>query len=237
MKSVLGSGGRMNVLVSSSAAAGREIVPELAEVEVGLGDRQPPDQVLRELVGLQAREDRADLVHQRYAHGVLGRHQLDQPTTALVARGERFGEQVAEQVDLDAALAHLLDELVVLELGALHPEHVVEEQIVVVRRRQPLEAQLGPMDHHLAQLPDLGVHTERFHQAPFMRGTTCVPAVPSTIAPMSPSEPIAARFPVFRTNWTAASTLGPIEPLANDARPARPGSPGRARCCGVPQSA
>ena len=53
---------------------------------------------------------------------------------ALVAGRERLGEQVLEQEDLDAALAHPGDELVVLVLGALDPQHVVEEQVVVVGR-------------------------------------------------------------------------------------------------------
>ncbi|HZL95156.1 MAG TPA: hypothetical protein VFB99_15985 [Vicinamibacterales bacterium] len=53
--------------------------------------------------------------------------------------------------------AHLLDELIVLVLGSLDPEDVVEQQVVVVGGRQSLEAQLRPMHHHLSQLADLGV--------------------------------------------------------------------------------
>ena len=95
------------------------------------------------------------LVHQGQAHGVLrGRH-LDQALPALVAGGERLGEEGLEQEDLDAALPHPGDELVVLVLGALDPQHVVEEQVVVVGRRQPLETELRAVDHHLSQAPDL----------------------------------------------------------------------------------
>ena len=57
---------------------------------------------------------------------------------ALVAGRERLGQQVLQQEDLDAALAHPGDELVVLVLRPLDPEHVVEQQLVVVRRGQPL---------------------------------------------------------------------------------------------------
>ncbi len=100
-------------------------------------------------------QSRADLVHQREADGVLRRDELDQPLPRLVAGGERLGEQVLQQEDLDAALAHPGDELVVLVLRALDPQHVVEQQVVVVGRGQPLEAQLRPVDHHLAQPSDL----------------------------------------------------------------------------------
>ena len=102
MNSVLGSGGRMKVPVSSSAAAGSELL-ELAEVDPRLGDGQAADQVL-EIVRLQVGQRAPDLVDERHADRVLGCRDLDQPATPLVARGQRL-EQVAEQEDLDAALA------------------------------------------------------------------------------------------------------------------------------------
>ena len=80
-----------------------------------------------------------------------------------VTRRQGVGEQVIEVEDLDAALAHPGDELVVLVLGPLDPQDVVEQQLVVVRRREPLQAEVGAMDHHLAQPPDLGVDAERAH--------------------------------------------------------------------------
>ena len=68
---------------------------------------------------------------------------------------------------------------------------------------QPLQAQVRSMDHHLAQLADLGVHAELGHRHPFrcsvascqVAATTLVPAVPATIASMSSSAPMAARLP------------------------------------------
>src|SRR3954454_20975939 len=98
-----------------------------------------------------------------------------------------------------------------LVLRPLDPQHVVEQKLVVVRRRQPLEAEVRPVDHHLAQLADLGIHPELAHRSSFA-STTLVPARPSTIWSMSPSAPIAARFPVASTNRAAASTFGPIDP-------------------------
>ena len=115
----------------------------------------PPIRWVASSSGFIAREHRADLVDQGQPDGVLRGDQLDQPLPALVAGGERLGEQVLEQEDLDAALAHPRHELVVLVLRALDPQHVVEQQVVVVGRRQPLQAELRAVDHHLAQLADL----------------------------------------------------------------------------------
>jgi hypothetical protein len=47
------------------------------------------------------------------------------------------------------------------------------------------------------------------------RMITFVPARPATIPGMSASAPMAARLPVLVANRTAASTLGPMDPLVN----------------------
>ena len=165
MNSVFGSGGRMNALVSSSAAAGSENSRNFAEVDPRFLDGQAADEMPRERVRLEVPQDGAGLIDERHADRVLGRRDLDQPLPALVAGGEGLGEQVPEEEHLDAALAHLRDELVVLVLGALDPEDVVEEQLVVVRRREPLEAELRTVHHHLAQLADLRIRPERLHHS------------------------------------------------------------------------
>ena len=64
----------------------------------------------------------------------LGRDELDEPAADVLAGGERLGQQVLDVEHLDAALAHPGDELVVLPLGALDPQDVVEEELVVVGR-------------------------------------------------------------------------------------------------------
>ena len=69
-------------------------------------------------------------------------------------------KQVLDVEDLDPALAHARHELVVLPLRALHPQHVVEQQLVVVVRGEPLQAELGPVDDDLPQLADLRVDAE-----------------------------------------------------------------------------
>ena len=45
--------------------------------------------------------------------------------------------------------------------GAAHPQHVVEQQFVVVAGRQPRQLEVGPVNHHLAQLADLGMDAKR----------------------------------------------------------------------------
>ena len=52
------------------------------------------------------------------------------------------------------------DKLVVLPLGALDPQDVVEQQVVVVGRGQALEAEIRPVHDHLAELADFGVERQ-----------------------------------------------------------------------------
>jgi hypothetical protein len=74
---------------------------------------------------------------------------------------DSLGEQLLGVVDLDAPLAHHLGERVVFLLGFLHPQHVVEEQLFRIRRRKTRMLQPGPVDQHLAEFPDLRMHSER----------------------------------------------------------------------------
>jgi len=48
----------------------------------------------------------------------------------------------------------------VLLARPLHPEHVVEEEVGTVRRGEALELEIGTVEHHLAQAPDLGIDVE-----------------------------------------------------------------------------
>ena len=60
----------------------------------------------------------------------------------------------------DALLAQHLGEAVVLLLGAVHPQHVVEEQAVLVAGGQAQHLRAGAVQDHLAQAADLGVDPE-----------------------------------------------------------------------------
>jgi hypothetical protein len=82
--------------------------------------------------GFQLGQQGSDLVGQRPTHRVLRGHQLDDALPGLVARRERLGEQIGQQEDLHTPLTHPRDELIVLVLGALDPQHVVEQQVVMI---------------------------------------------------------------------------------------------------------
>ena len=62
---------------------------------------------------------------------------------------------------LDAALGERIGERVVLLPRALHPDHVVEQQIVLVARRQPLELEPRTVHEHRPERADLRVHPGR----------------------------------------------------------------------------
>ena len=69
---------------------------------------------------------------------------------------------VVPQLDnLDVALGQLVDEVGVVALGVLDPHHVVEQQLVVVARREPAVGEAGCADQHLAEPADFGVHAVR----------------------------------------------------------------------------
>ena len=114
----------------------------------------------RQEVRRHPRQQRPHVVHKGDAHGVFVRDPLDDAGARVLARGQRLAEQVLDVQDLDVSLAHARHELVVLPLRPLDPEHVVEQELVVVARGQPLQAQLGPVHDDLPQLADLGVNAE-----------------------------------------------------------------------------
>ena len=82
--------------------------------------------------------------------------------------GHGLAQQLVEQVHLDAEVAQCLGEGVVLLLGALDPEHVVEQVLVVVGRGQPLQLEVGPVQDRLSQAAHLGVDVQ-VHGAALLR--------------------------------------------------------------------
>jgi len=44
-----------------------------------------------------------------------------------------------------------------LQLGAFHPEYIVEQQFGAIGGGQPLQAQLRPVDKHLAKFTNFGM--------------------------------------------------------------------------------
>ena len=74
----------------------------------------------------------------------------------------------SQQVHLHAQVPQRLGEGVVLLLGPLHPQHVVEEVLVLVGRGQPLQLQVRAVQDRLSQAADLRVHVQG-HRRPSRR--------------------------------------------------------------------
>ena len=81
---------------------------------------------------------------------------LDAPG-ARAAGGECLGQQLMRYEHLDPAFDERVGERVVLLAGPLHPQHVVEQEIVLVGRRQPLQLVPRPVEHDSPERADLGV--------------------------------------------------------------------------------
>lgn len=116
---------------------------------------QPGGELLRReavqpLMGglLQVRPD-----HRRL-EGVL--HEL----VADAGVGEHVGQKLLQVEHLDTALGQRVGEGVVLLPRALDPEHVVEEQLVLVGRRQTFQLQPGTVQQHPPQRPRLRAHKQ-----------------------------------------------------------------------------
>lgn len=71
-----------------------------------------------------------------------------------------LGEQVAEEMYGDTAVAQYVGEPVVLGARPAHPQHVVEEKCVLVAGGEPFELEIRPVKDDAAQPPGLGVDME-----------------------------------------------------------------------------
>ena len=108
--------------------------------EVGGGQRA-------EVLAQRRRERRPDQVGPQRAVEQLARAPRGTSSTSV--------EQLVQVEHLDVVRAQRLGELVVLLLRALEPRHAVEQQVVVVARRQPRQLGPGPVQHDRPQPPDL----------------------------------------------------------------------------------
>ena len=122
--------------------------------QLALGD--PADEVLGERVAVHRVEGVAQRVDRHRPVDPLVEDPVQDVAPGL-GHLERAPQQVGEQVHGDALLAQHLGEAVVLLLGAVHPQHVVEQQPVLVARGEPQQLGAGTVQDHLAQAPDLGV--------------------------------------------------------------------------------
>ncbi len=106
----------------------------------------------------------------------------DHPVDEVVPHpfvGQHVPEQVGEVEHLDPPLAHQGHEAVVLLLGPLDPQQVVEQQPVLVLRGQARHLDAGPVDDHLPQRADLGVDAVSGHGREATRAASAAGAVPT----------------------------------------------------------
>jgi len=73
---------------------------------------------------------------------------------------QRLGQQLMHLDHLDPTLFHFQHEVVVILLRFVHPEHVVEQQRIAVRRGQPLVGEIRAVHDHRAQRSDLRVRSQ-----------------------------------------------------------------------------
>ncbi len=85
---------------------------------------------------------------------------IEDPCARLLV-GHGLGQQVVQFEHLDAPLPHLEHEVVVVLLSLVHPEHVVEQEIGAISRRQPLVGQARATDQDRSQRADFAMNTER----------------------------------------------------------------------------
>ena len=126
---------------------------QAAWIERQLGARHAADQSLGQLFRAQVAEPRRQLGREFVADD-LGTHApLQQPAP----RGRLFehvGQQVVQLQHLDALVLQRADEGVVVGARLGDPQHVVEQQLAAVGRRQALLRQAGPADQHALQAAD-----------------------------------------------------------------------------------
>jgi Na+/H+ antiporter family len=85
---------------------------------------------------------------------------IEHEGAALRGLIEDFGQEILDVIDLDVAVLHLEHEIGVIRTRFLHPDDVVEEEIVAVPRRQSLVRERWARHHYLAKLADLRMNAE-----------------------------------------------------------------------------
>ena len=86
--------------------------------------------------------------------------------------GQRLYQQVGQVEHLDAVAAQFMGEGVMLVLGPADPRDAVEEELVVVARREPLQFRAGSVQQHRPQPGDFGVCAERARHPAEPMGST-----------------------------------------------------------------
>jgi hypothetical protein len=122
------------------------------------------DEMLREPGGRHLVEPRPEHPFHSQAD-VVGRDPPIQDPVACRAVREHLGQQVVQIEYFDVALAHLQHEVVMVLLRLVHPQHVVEEKLRPVARREPLVGQAGPAHEDRPELADFAMNPKRLHDS------------------------------------------------------------------------
>ena len=163
-------GDRHPVVHPDAGVAGEEQVGQRVDEEVVGGQQaghqavaaadlvvaDPRRQEQRQLLGALVVQRLRQVGPQRVAEVQAG-HRAGDRVLAGVRALQRLGEQVGQVEHLDVTVAQRLGEGVVLVLGAADPRDPVEEQLVVVAGREPLQLRTRPVQHHRSESADLAV--------------------------------------------------------------------------------
>jgi hypothetical protein len=117
------------------------------------------DQVLGQLCRVERLEAAVQAVHRHRPVDTFVEGLLEDVLLGLGDR-HRLPEQLVQQLHLDVEVAQGLGEGVVLLLGVLDPQDVVEEVLVVVRGRQPLQLHVRPVQDRLSQASNLRIDVQ-----------------------------------------------------------------------------
>jgi hypothetical protein len=112
---------------------------------------------------VQVLEMTPDSINELYPTGVHGGDPRDQLLAQPVI-AEHLHQQVGEAANRDAFLLQDANELVVLLLSLADPDELIEQQVILVRWREPAQLKTRAVHDHLAQPPNLRGHRRHSHQ-------------------------------------------------------------------------
>ncbi|MNL40170.1 hypothetical protein D3C87_1625000 [compost metagenome] len=120
---------------------------------------KPPDQRLGQLARRQGFQIAVYFIQQAQAK-LIGHNLVVENPCARFGQRHRLGKQIVHLHDIDATVAHLVHEIEVIALGVIDPQHVVKQQRVAVRRRQPLMRAAWCANHDFTQHAHFRMHAK-----------------------------------------------------------------------------
>src|SRR3974390_2582931 len=134
-------------------------LPDQAEVALYVLSGDATDQEFGDVCRRCLRYPRRSSLGRAQSNLALVQDMCDEPFPSL-RRLECLGQQRLGFEDLDVAVAHQFAEGVVLALGLGPPQHVVEEELLCVRRSEAVVLESGPVHHDSVEPADLRVNAK-----------------------------------------------------------------------------